>query len=104
MYITPSALYVVALIDGGYKSLEGLGVEVVFLHCAIAVEWLWARKLGRVATKECVVACRHWFESWNTIAIAPIAVAGNYIIELAIQINGECHQNYRQVVQRFLTI
>ena len=39
------------------------------------VEWLWAGRLGKVVAKDCPIACWCWFESWNSIAIAPIAVA-----------------------------
>ena len=61
------------MVDCG--SLEGLGVDVFFLHCALAGEWLWDRRLGRVAAKDCVIACRRWFGSWNSIAIDAIGVA-----------------------------
>ena len=39
------------------------------------VEWLWTGTLGRVATKDCAIVCRRWFESWNSIDITPIVVA-----------------------------
>ena len=47
----------------------------MFLHCTLAAEWLWARRLGRMVAKDCAITCRCWFESWMSMAIAPIVEA-----------------------------
>ena len=63
----------------GCGSSEGLGVEVVFLYYALMGEWLWAKMLGIVVAKDCVIACRLWFESWNMWLGIPNEVLHKYI-------------------------
>lgn len=40
----------------------------------LIVGWLGAKKPGRVVAKVCTMACSHWFESWNSMAMAMLMV------------------------------